>query len=157
MPASRFNFERLARTRDGWLIDTNVISATIGNRSLHRGVAQFFERIPSEHLFLSALTVGEIRKGIEALEESSEKRQALERKLDELRQRFADQVLPVDSGVADDWGRLTAHCQHEGRSIPAIDGLIVATAHAHNLVLVSHDALFQRLNGYVDVYDPLAA
>lgn len=155
MPVHRFNFERFARSRDGWLIDTNVISATIGNHPLQGEIVQFFERVPGEHLYFSVLTVGEMRKGIEALE-GSEKRQVLEQKLDELQRRFADRILPVDYRVADGWGRLAARCQRERRALPAIDGLIAATAHVRNLVLVTHDNLFARLSGYVDVYDPLA-
>ena len=72
--------ERYAKVRDGWLIDTNIISATIGAKPPHPEIVNFFERVPDERLRLSVLTLGEIRKGIELLLHADPKRHGFERR-----------------------------------------------------------------------------
>lgn len=146
--------ERYAKLRDGWLIDTNIVSATIGNKPLDPGIVHFFERIPDERLWLSVLTMGELRKGIELL--SVDAKDLLESKLGELQSAWKDRILPVGLEVADKWGELTAWCQRRGSPVPPIDGLIAATACVHNLILVSHDKFFARMEERLVVYDPLS-
>jgi predicted nucleic acid-binding protein len=148
------DLERDGNACDGWLIDTNIISAAIANRPLHPGIIHFFENVPDERLRLSVLTIGELRKGIELVSLDS-RRRALERKLDELQMQWADRILPIGLDVVNQWGELAARYQSRGQSVPAIDGLIAATACAHNLVVVSHDAFFARMREHVMVYDPL--
>src|SRR6478609_4554706 len=81
-----------------------------------------------DHLFLSVLTLGEIRKGIASLALGRE-RIRLEGWLDvDLHQRFAGRILPITSAVADRWGYLEAEARRRGRPIQAIDGLLAATA-----------------------------
>jgi toxin FitB len=142
-----------AKVRDGWLIDTNIISATIGKNPLHSGIAHFFESVPDERLYLSVLTIGELRKGVEG----SSKRDLLTRKLGELGNLWADRILPISFDVANKWGELAARYQSRGCAVPAIDGLIAATAYVHNLVVVSHDAFFARMREHIIIYDPLSA
>ncbi|MGC1760376.1 MAG: PIN domain-containing protein [Candidatus Cybelea sp.] len=151
--ANLSDLEHYAKVRDGWLIDTNIISATIGKNPLHSGIAHFFESVPDERLYLSVLTIGELRKGVEG----SSKRDLLARKLDELANLWADRILPISLDVANKWGELAARYQSGGSAVPAIDGLIAATAYVHNLVVVSHDAFFARMREHIIVYDPLSA
>lgn len=157
------DLEHYAKVRDGWLIDTNIISATFGNKSLHPGIVHFFENVPDDRLRLSVLTIGEIRKGIELLPfdfrldaeaYARSKRYLLQRRFEELRTLWSDRILPINVDIADQWGDLAARYQDGGRSVPAIDGLIAATAYVHNLVIVSHDAFFSRMREHVIVYDP---
>jgi predicted nucleic acid-binding protein len=142
-----------AKVRDGWLIDTNIISARIGKNPLHSGIAQFFESVPDERLYLSVLTIGELRKGVEG----SSKQDLLTRKLSELANLWADRILPISLDVANKWGELAVRYQSGGCAVPAIDGLIAATAYVHNLVVVSHDAFFARMREHIIIYDPLSA
>jgi len=98
-------------------------------------VAWADDRAPAS-MFISALTLGEIRRGIECL--SDERRRLaladwLER---ELPLFFGNRVLAVDTGVADRWGRLLAAA---GRPLPVIDSLLAATALEHDLVLVTRN------------------
>jgi predicted nucleic acid-binding protein len=82
------------------------------------------------------LTLGEIRKGVEALADPGRRtvlRQWLERELPVF---FAERVLPIDAGVAHQWGQLLAEAS---RSFPAIESLLAATALHHNLVLVTRN------------------
>lgn len=88
-----------------------------------------------EDLFLSVLTLGEIRRGIEGVRpRDPAKAEALQRWLAAVTGGFAARILPVDARVADEWGRINA-----GRSVPVIDGLIAATAIVHGLVLVTRN------------------
>ena len=119
----------------GWLVDTNVISE-LRRRSPDANVQAWFAQRPATELFLSVLTLGEIRKGVEALADSGRRtvlREWLERELPVF---FAERVLPIDAGVAHQWGQLQAEA---GRSLPAIDSLLAATALHHNLVLVTRN------------------
>jgi len=119
----------------GWLVDTNVISE-LRRRDPDANVRAWFAQRPATELYLSVLTLGEIRKGVEALADSGRRtvlNQWLERELPVF---FADRLLPIDAGVAHQWGQLLAEA---GRSLPAIDSLLAATAMHHNLVLVTRN------------------
>ena len=119
----------------GWLVDTNVISE-LRRRDPDANVRAWFAQRPATELYLSVLTLGEIRKGVEALTDSGRRtvlNQWLERELPVF---FADRLLPIDAGVAHQWGQLLAEA---GRSLPAIDSLLAATAMHHNLVLVTRN------------------
>ncbi len=119
-----------------YLLDTNVVSETI-RRAPHKTALAWLEQLPAESLFVSVLTLGEIRKGIEALADRK-RREKLRLWLDhELPRWFEGRVLPVDLAVADRWGRLLAEV---GRSVPTIDSLLAATALHHDLALVTRNA-----------------
>jgi predicted nucleic acid-binding protein len=90
-------------------------------------------------LYLSVLTLGEIRKGVAALPQGR-KRTTLESWLDvDLQVRFARKILPIDAGVADRWGLIVSEAKIRGKSLPVIDSLLAATALHHNLTVVSRN------------------
>ena len=119
----------------GWLVDTNVISE-LRRRDPDANVRAWFAQRPATELYLSVLTLGEIRKGVEALTDSGRRTVLSEWLERELPVFFADRLLPIDAGVAHQWGQLLAEA---GRSLPAIDSLLAATALHHNLVLVTRN------------------
>jgi predicted nucleic acid-binding protein len=124
----------------GFLLDTNVISELIKARPAPK-VVGWVDSVDESLLFLSVLTMGEIEKGIAALPQTS-RRRSLQAWLEaELRPRFADQILPVDEGVARRWGRLAGEVEARvGSALPVIDGLLAATALVHELVLVTRNS-----------------
>ena len=86
----------------------------------------------SEAMFVSVVTLGEIRQGIEQLRRrDAAQSRVLEQWLNDLGRAYADRVIGIDRQVADEWGRLRA-----GRTLPVIDGLLAATARVHALTLV---------------------
>jgi toxin FitB len=90
-------------------------------------------------LYLSVLTVGEIRKGMAGLPQGKRRTQ-LETWLDvDLPVRFAKRILAIDGGVADRWGWITAQAKSRGKTLPVIDSLLAATALHHNLTVVSRN------------------
>lgn len=118
-----------------YLLDTNVISEL--KRPKPNGqVVDWFATAAKESLYLSVLTLGEIRKGIDKLGDG-QKKQALSGWLEkELPLWFDSRLLIIDAGVADCWGKLQAQIN---RPLPAIDSLLAATALHNNLCLVTRN------------------
>lgn len=122
----------------GFLLDTNIISELVKPKP-EPNVTSWIDDVDESLLYLSVLTLGEIRRGIASLPQSR-RRATLEAWLDkDLNARFEGRILPVDQDVADRWGLLTAAARTAGRVLPVIDGLLAATALEHNLTLVSRD------------------
>jgi toxin FitB len=120
-----------------WLVDTNVISEIRKGPRCHPSVASWWTAVEDRDLFLSTLTLGEIRKGIESVRpRDSVKAGALERWLREVSDVFGPRIIGVDPAVADAWGRMPA-----SRSVPVIDALLAATAQVHDLVLVTRNTV----------------
>ena len=119
-----------------FLLDTNVLSELRRGDHCNVGVSHWYAGVQYADLFISALVIGEIRKGIARLRRRQDYRQAefLEVWLETSRDFFADRVLPVDATVADAWGRMFAI-----RNVPVVDGLLVATAIVHDLTLVTRN------------------
>ncbi len=118
-----------------WLVDTNVISEIRKGPRCHPSVAVWWAAVEDRDLVLSALTLGEIRKGIESLRPRDPvKAGALERWLREVCDVFGARVIGVDPAVADAWGRMST-----SRPVPVIDWLLAATAQVHDLVLVTRN------------------
>jgi len=119
-----------------YLLDTNVVSETVRRRQ-NKLVIGWLEQVPAEALFISVLTLGEIRKGIERLADKK-RREKLRLWLEhDLPEWFEGRVLSVDLAVADRWGRLLAEV---GRPVPTIDSLLAATALHYELRLVTRNA-----------------
>ena len=118
-----------------YLIDTNVLSE-LRRQNPDPGVSAWFANRPASSLYLSVLTLGELRKGIEGVTDA-ERRMALTDWLEtDLPGFFAGRILAVDAQVADRWGRLVAAA---GRPLSAIDSLLGATAAQHGLSMVTRN------------------
>jgi len=108
-------------------------------------VVAWFDQVPDDGLYISVLTLGEIRKGVESVSDARRKEKLrvwLEHTLPDW---FEDRVLSVDEAVAEQWGCMLAEV---GRPVPAIDSLLAATALQHGLRMVirnEHDFIFPGL------------
>jgi predicted nucleic acid-binding protein len=117
-----------------FLIDTNVISETTKLRPDPRVIR--WSSVRTEDLFISAMTVGEIVKGIERLP-PGERRTNLHRWLELLTsEEFRARVLPVDEAIAAEWGRLNIALR---RTLPCADSLLAATARVHSLSVATRN------------------
>ena len=122
----------------GFLLDTNIISELIKAKPEPR-VTAWIENIDESLLYLSVLTLGEIRKGITSLREGG-RRVSLEAWLDrDLVLRFSDRILSLDLAVADRWGRIAGSTSAKRSPVPVIDGLLAATALHYDLTLVTRN------------------
>jgi toxin FitB len=135
-----------------YLLDTNAVSEWMSPRP-DVGVVQWFDEVDEDRTHLSVLTLGELRKGVARLA-GGRKRDRLDQWLrGDLPDRFAGRVLPVDSAVADEWGRLTAAAEDAARTVAAVDALIAATAKVYGLQVVTRNVAHFRHTG-VEVVSP---
>jgi predicted nucleic acid-binding protein len=122
----------------GFLLDTNCVSEMVRVKPEPR-VLEWMEAAEETLLFLSVLTLGEIRKGLAALPQGRP-RTRLETWLEvDLRARFSGRILPVDAAVADRWGLLAGQARRNGTALAIVDGLLAATALHYNLTMVSRN------------------
>jgi predicted nucleic acid-binding protein len=133
------------------LLDTCVL-AELRRPEGHPGVKSAVAELPDGDLFLSVLTVGEVAKGI-ALLAAVRKKRALASWLNGLESKFADRILTLDAETARLWGELTARAQKAGEIIPAIDGLLAATALRHGLHVMTRNTRHFEASGAL-VLDP---
>jgi toxin FitB len=135
-----------------YLLDTNAISEWVKPRP-DPGIAGWLDEVDEDRTYLSVITLGELRKGIDRLAQGR-RRDRLDRWLArELPDRFGERILPVDAVVADEWGRLLARAENSGTAVGGIDALISATAKVHGLQVVTRNvARFQHTG--VDVICP---
>jgi predicted nucleic acid-binding protein len=119
-----------------YLIDTNVISE-LKRKTPDPSVVAWFAERPARSLFMSVLTLGEIRKGIELISNEHRRLALIDWLETELPLFFNGRLLNLDAAVADRWGRLIAQA---GRPLPVIDSLLAATAIEHDLILVTRNS-----------------
>lgn len=118
-----------------WLLDTNILSEIRKGKKADAKVRQWFHSIAGERAYISVLSLGEIRKGIELLKKRSPQRYAeLEQWLNQIQELYEEDILPVSEDIADQWGRMTAQ-----RTLPVIDELLAATAVVHRLTLATRN------------------
>lgn len=118
-----------------FLLDTNVLSELRKGRGADANLRKWIASIEEQGHFISVLSIGEIRKGIELLRgRSPEQCPALDHWLDQIQRNYEDQILLVTEAVAEQWGRLMAV-----RTLPAVDGYIAATALVNGLTVVTRN------------------
>ncbi len=134
-----------------FLVDTNVLSELRKGARANAKVVGWFRSVDDAAMYLSVLVIGELRQGVERLRRRDPPAAArLDRWIQELIEHHADRTLPVDAAVADRWGRLNVP-----DPIPAVDGLLAATALVHSLTLVTRNVRDVRGTG-VRHLDPFA-
>ena len=129
-----------------YLLDTCVLSELV-KKNPDANVLQWISGIDENNLFLSVLTIGEIRKGIEKIPSGSRKTQLLTWLNHDLLERFQNRILDLDLATASTWGRLQAKSELAGRPMPAIDGQIAATGVFHNLTIATRNISDMEISG----------
>jgi predicted nucleic acid-binding protein len=121
----------------GFLLDTNIHSEFRNPRPEPR-VVEWVDSVAEDSVFISVVTLGEIRKGCELLD-AGKRRKELDWLEVEVREWFAGRILPVTDAIAERWGRLEAQRQRLGLPLNTADGQIAATALEHGLTLVTRN------------------
>jgi predicted nucleic acid-binding protein len=123
-----------------FLLDTNVVSEWAKPRPAP-GLVAWLADADEDRLFISVITIAELRHGIERLA-TGRRRERLGEWLDgDLQERFAGRVLSIDTAVANAWGVIVAERERIGRPIGTVDAFVAATAEVHELTLVTRNAV----------------
>jgi toxin FitB len=137
-----------------YLIDTCCISELVKKKP-NPNVVKWFADQDELSMNLSVITFGELRKGIEKLP-GSKKKKELNRWLNEdLSRRFKNRVLNITIDEVNKWGEILAAAEKDGKSLPAIDSLIAATAQVHDLSVVTRNTKDMEGSG-AEVINPWA-
>jgi toxin FitB len=135
-----------------FLLDTNIISKLLKPKPEPK-VSTWIDATDEELLFLSVLTLAEIRKGVVLLPRSA-RRISLDAWLSkDLPLRFSDRILNIDEEIAHRWGQVSGLASAKGVNVPVIDGLLAATAIQHNLTLVTRNTRDVAATG-VTLFNP---
>jgi len=131
-----------------YLLDTNVLSEARRPRG-DEGVKAWISSVPTDELYLSVLVIGEVRRGIERLvRRDPDQAGVYEAWLDTVLRDYADRILPVDAGIADEWGRMSVP-----DPVPIVDGLMAATAKVRTMTFVTRNTADVERTG-VALLDP---
>lgn len=136
-----------------FLLDTNAVSEWVKPKP-NDGLMRWTESIDEDRVFLSVVSLAELRRGIERLQAGVRQRMLEEWLRYRLPSRFDGRILPIDAAVADACGRIVHRAEKRGRPIEAMDAFIAATAEVYQLTLVTRNVShFAVLN---DVLNPWA-
>lgn len=134
-----------------YLLDTSVISELRKGERAESKVTAWFADLADEEIFLSVLTIGEIRRGIESVRRRDpDSAAALDRWLALLTEAHGDRILPIDRAIAEEWGRMNVP-----DPLPVVDGLLAATAWVLGLTLVTRNVADVEGTAVV-LFDPFA-
>jgi predicted nucleic acid-binding protein len=119
-----------------FLLDTNVVSE-LAKPQPNAGVVRWLHEADEDSLFLSVITLAELRFGVERLAPGARRNRLAVWIREELAERFEGRILPVDERVADVWGEVLARSEAQGRRMNLMDCFLAATAKVHKLALVT--------------------
>lgn len=135
-----------------YLLDTNVISELRKGKRADANVRAWFDGLADDEVFLSALTISEIRRGVEKVRRRDpDSAVALDSWLARLGEAHRERILPVDRTIAEEWGRMNVP-----DPIPVVDGLLAATAKVAGLTFATRNVADVEGSG-VELIDPFSA
>lgn len=121
-----------------YLLDTCVLSEFTRRQPDARVIA-WLDAMDEEQLFISAVTIGEVQRGIQRLPESRRKTELAVWMNNGLMARFAGRIVSIDAATMYLWGSLVARLEAAGQPIGVMDSLILASAVQHNLIIVTRN------------------
>jgi len=121
-----------------YLLDTNIISEFI-SRYPNQKVVDYVLTLDEEHLFLSVVTIGEIKAGIEKLDDGKKKEDLLRWFMQDLLTRFENRIIAINTEVMIEWGAINQKLKKLGTPLPIMDSLIGATCKVEDMVLITRN------------------
>jgi predicted nucleic acid-binding protein len=121
-----------------FLLDTTVVSEWM-KPAPNSGVIRWLDQVDEDRVFLSVITLAELRFGTERLVSGARKSRLETWLREELPLRFEGRLLTIEAAIADTWGRLVSRCSAVGRPIGVMDAFFAATAEVHALTLVTRN------------------
>ncbi len=138
-----------------FLLDTCAISELV-KPAPDPGVLEWFAQQDELALYVSALSLGELKRGIEKLTAGKRKTFLQKWLTENVTLRFGDRVLSLDAAVCLRWGEMQARLEKQGKPMPAMDGLIAATALQQQLTVVTRNTRDMDARG-VALFNPWVA
>ena len=135
-----------------YILDTCVVSE-LTKQKPEKSLLNWIKQKDEIDFYLSALTIGELYKGISKLEESKKKQALTQWVESDLTKRFENRILPVSNSVAKKWGEIQGKAEQEGNKMPVIDSLIAATGLVHDFQVVTRNTKDMEISG-VKVFNP---
>ncbi len=135
-----------------YLIDTCCISELVKKKP-DSNVVKWFADQDELSMYLSVITFGELRKGIEKLSDSKKRKELNRWVKEDLSHRFKNRILNINMKEVNKWGEILATAEKNGKPLPAIDSLIAATAQVHDLSVVTRNTQDMEGSG-VEVINP---
>jgi predicted nucleic acid-binding protein len=135
-----------------YLLDTCVISDLVSSQPTD-SVVSWIDAVEEERLFLSVITIGEVKRGIDRLPVSARRRKLQAWLEQDLLEQFRGRIIPIGVDVMLTWGTLYAELERAGKKLPAVDSMIAATARRSNFVLVTRNVKDFAITG-VEIIDP---
>jgi toxin FitB len=135
-----------------WLLDTAVVSEPVRPKP-DPAVLRWLDSHDEVEMYLSALTLGELQKGLVRMPEGKRRDRLAEWIEEDLGSRFEGRVLPVSIDICRAWGDMAGKAENRGRPLPVIDALIAATAICHGLTVATRNVRDFLATG-VGVEDP---
>jgi len=121
-----------------YLLDTNIISELI-SKNPNKKVTDFILSLDEEKLYLSVITIGEIKSGIEKLDDGRKKEKLLHWLENDLLVRFHSRIINIDVEVMLQWGVTNTQLKKLGKTLPIMDSIIGSIAQAKNLILLTRN------------------
>ena len=121
-----------------YLLDTNVISEVIAKKP-NQKVLDLLNSLDEDDIYLSVITIGEIKFGIQKVESQTKKEQLLLWLEDDLLQRFKGRIVDIDVNTMLIWGEINQHLQSIGRVTPIMDALIASSCVAKDFTLITRN------------------
>ncbi len=122
-----------------YLLDTCIISEYIKKKP-NQQVIKWLDEQDEASLFISILTIAELKKGIIKIKNSQPQRyQKLTKWLPKVEQRFAGRILPLNNNLLDTWAIICGESEGKGKKLPIMDSLIASTAYEYNLIIVTRN------------------
>jgi predicted nucleic acid-binding protein len=135
-----------------FLLDTNVISEWVKPQP-HAGVIRWLAEADEDRVFISVISIAEIRKGLERTPKGQRRDRIGTWLHEDLPARFEGRILPVDLAAAQEWGVLIERARGHGFALPVMDGFIAATARVHGHTLVTRNSRDFR-GADIEIFDP---
>jgi len=120
-----------------YLLDTCIISELV-KPTPNENVINWLNQTPNERLFLSVITIGEIRKGLTKLPESKKKNR-LTNWLNTLLEDYQARIYSINLTIAENWGNIQGKAENNGTPLASLDSLIAAVAYTYNLIVVTRN------------------
>lgn len=121
-----------------YLLDTNIISELIAKQPNNK-VLDFLSSINESDTYLSVITIGEIKSGIENVQNIEKKAKLNTWFEQDLLVRFQNRIIDVDVNIMTTWGKINQKLKKMGRPLPIMDSIIGSTCKANNLILVTRN------------------